>query len=465
MKILTRKMWVSAVLCTGLACSAQAATYNPGGGTDSNNYVLTENSQAQGNGTFSGTFNAGPYDLGVSSLTGNLTFGGVISGTAVSPLPNLTILAGAHSVILNGANTFSGDVVLESGTLQLGDASALGTSAGAFRTAAGSATLDLNGQAVAAENAGIATGTTFTNSSSTQASWGGNISISGANLTFNTSVGNIAVSGNVSGGGVIKTGAGVLTVSGDNLGLTAAWSVQQGTLKLGSANAVGIAVLMNGSGAAVDLNGQSVGSQTYQALANSTILNSASATASWNGTITLGAHDLTINTSAGDITANGALNGSGHIYKEGAEALTLTSTSTSFTGNLTINEGTVNFDGKSNFIIGASGINNAIDGTGSAVFDGTFSFDLTGAGTGIGNTWNIVAVASLNESWASNFSVFGFIHEGGGIWTRNNFGTHYQFSQTSGQLSVVPEPSAVALVGVAGLLLAGLARRRGSFPR
>lgn len=140
--------------------------------------------------------------------------------------------------------------------------------------------------------------------------------------------------------------------------------------------------------------------------------------------------------------------------------MTLTSASSTFTGNLTVDGGTVAFDGNSNFLIGASGISNAIDGTGSAVFDGTFYFDLLGAGTGLGNTWDIVDVVALTETWQSNFSVFGFTHGGGGVWTRNNSGTHYQFSQTSGQLSVIPEPSTLALAAVAGCLLLQVVRRR-----
>lgn len=110
--------------------------------------MLTENSaRTQGSGTFSGTFNAQGFDLRVDSLTGNLAFEGVIPGAAVSPLPNLTALAGNHTVLLNAANTFSGDVLLQSGTLQLGNASALGGPAGVFRTTLNPGTLDLNGQA------------------------------------------------------------------------------------------------------------------------------------------------------------------------------------------------------------------------------------------------------------------------------------------------------------------------------
>lgn len=139
----------------------------------------------------------------------------------------------------------------------------------------------------------------------------------------------------------------------------------------------------------------------------------------------------------------------------------MASTANTFTGNLTINAGTVAFDGDSDFVIGANGVNNSIDGTGSAIFNGSFTFVLTGIDTALGNAWEIVDVAALTETWASNFSVTGFSHAGGGVWTRNNSGTLYEFSQTTGQLSVIPEPSSLALAGVAGCLLAGgLAGRR-----
>ena len=135
-------------------------------------------------------------------------------------------------------------------------------------------------------------------------------------------------------------------------------------------------------------------------------------------------------------------------------------------GNYNINtgsQGAVTFSATSNvtFTIGASGINNAITSTatpGTVNLNGAFTFDLTGAGTTIGDSWQIVDSGSLTETYGSSFSVTGFT-ETDNVWTSAiDSGRQYQFEEATGVLSVVviPEPSAALL----GLLGAGLLFRR-----
>ncbi len=433
------------------------------GGTDTNDYTLTANGGADGYGVFSGNFTAQSHSLMiVSSANGTLTFDGTISGTAVSPLPTLNIFAANNEVILNGANTFSGDVILENGTLKLGNALALGSAAGVFRNNA-SATLDLNGQAIAAEQAETSGTTVFRNSSAVAASWGGAIAIGTGTLTFNASAGDITVGGAISSiGGAAKAGANVLTVSGNNTGLAGVWNLEAGTLKLGHANAVGGGIGVTGSGTTIDLNGQTLAAKPIQILnSNTTIANSAAGAATWAGTIlTSSGNDLAVATTSGNITLSGAITGAGNLSKSGSGTLILTSLSSTYTGNTTVGGGSVAFLGSSEFVIGASGINNSVGGSGAATFDGQFVFNLTAAGTTLGNTWNIVNVASLTETWGGSFGILGFSNAGGGVWTRDNLGTSYEFRQSTGQLSVVPEPSTVLLLAVPALAAALLRVRR-----
>ena len=56
---------------------------------------------------------------------------------------------GANTLTLTGSNTYTGPTMINAGTLQLGNSSALGSTAGGTTVAAG-ATLDLNGQTLAA---------------------------------------------------------------------------------------------------------------------------------------------------------------------------------------------------------------------------------------------------------------------------------------------------------------------------
>lgn len=441
------------------------------GSTNSDNYTLTTNGQVQGSGVFNGTFNAATHNLTVDSLTGDMFFYGAISGSAASPLPNLTVVAGAHTVHLNASNSFTGDLLLETGTLKIGDGHALGTGAGSFRSTLGAVFLDLNGQVVSAKPASIEANTTFLNSFASPASWGGAIGITSAILTFNASTGDLVVGGEISSGGfggVVKTGSNVLTASGDNSGLSGAWNLEQGTLRFGHSNAVGTAVLVSAAGTTVDLNGQTMAARPIQVGATSvTILNSAATAAEWNGVIetTLSNSEVTFHASAGDLVINGPIKQSsspGSVSIHGPNLTTFTSASNNYTGNTSLAGGNLSLANGSflGFVIGAHAANNAITGSGSVFLDGQFGFSLTGASTNLGDSWQIVHAGPLTATWGTNFGVLDFADLGLGLWQRTQSGATYLFSESTGQLSVVPEPSTLLLAAAGGTLLLVLRRRR-----
>ncbi len=120
-----------------------------------------------------------------------------------------------------------------------------------------------------------------------------------------------------------------------------------------------------------------------------------------------------------------------------------------YTGDTTVNAGkalALADDGQLLFVIGANGVNNAVGGTGSVFFDGDFVFDLTGASTTEGDMWSVVDAANLSETFGATFSVAGFTDVGDDLWTKDN----YQFDESTGALSVIPEPVALGLVAFAG---------------
>lgn len=192
-------------------------------------------------------------------------------------------------------------------------------------------------------------------------------------------------------------------------------------------------------------------------------------------TINLGANTLILHpaTAAGasndGIELNGVISGAGGLTQQtsaltGAGTMIGTTTlnaNNTYTGDTLINNGTLALSstGGLKFVIGADGVNNQITGVGTVSLDGLFTFDLTNASTTINDSWNIVDVATLTESFTSNFAIAGFTPDAGGIlWNGSANGADYQFSEFSGVLTVIPEPSAALLGGLGALCL--LRRRR-----
>ena len=109
---------------------------------------------------------------------------------------------------------------------------------------------------------------------------------------------------------------------------------------------------------------------------------------------------------------------------------------------------------------------------GGAIADGTHA-DLpttglikTGAGTIIGNSWNIINVSTLTETFNGTFSVVGFTRQGGstgaGLWDGSANSAQYQFDTASGLLTVLPERSTWALLAFSLTTIMVLRRRRQS---
>lgn len=165
------------------------------------------------------------------------------------------------------------------------------------------------------------------------------------------------------------------------------------------------------------------------------------------GSMNITATGGTLSPSNGNITVQSTVTGSGPLTINSAAAYgaIFTNGSNTFTGNISVqgtSSLTLSSTGNLKFAIGANGVNNSISGTGSqaATFDGTFTFDLSGAATSPGSSWTIVNVATLAETYGTNFSVAGFTDNGNGTWTSSN--GIYKFTEATGVLAVaiVPPP-------------------------
>lgn len=150
--------------------------------------------------------------------------------------------------------------------------------------------------------------------------------------------------------------------------------------------------------------------------------------------------------------SNGSTNGSNTVF--------FTNGGNTYNGTLTVASGSsfnLASTGLLNFTIGASGVNNSVLGAGTASFNGTFAFDLSGAaGSG---SWTIVDTSTLTESFAATFNVAGWTDNADNTWSLSN----YTFSELTGVLTAtaIPESSTSAVL-MGGLILGvvGMVRRR-----
>jgi len=315
-------------LGTGLV-TINGGTLGPGG-SDRNltNSVLVNGNFALGNTGAKLTLSGGMNLNGaVRTITNNTSRTSIISGVVSNGGLNL---AGAGTLFLSGANTYSGDTTLSAGTLTVSNSLALQNStlvysAGTAQFGNGSTAYTLGGlsgsKALGLTNMG---GTAIA-------------------LTVGNNSSNTAYSGVLSAGGSLtKTGTGALTLSGANT-FTGGLTLNNGTLLVGNTAALGSNVN------AVTINGGTLASasSTAYTLAQATTLggdlklgqaSGGTGALTLSGAMDLGASVRKITVDNTLDTISGGIYGAGGITKEGAGTLVLSGTN-SFTGNLTLNTG------------------------------------------------------------------------------------------------------------------------------
>ena len=418
--------------------------------TGANNYTVTGGTLSSGTGNVATNSDLIIHQYGSGSLT--------INSTIANGLGNQTLTkTGTGTLVLDSSNSYTGQTFVNGGVLSISANNQLG----AVGTGAA---LNLNGtlqatSTFALDNSGANKRIIIVggNGAGFDVTDSNTLTVSGA-LTTQTS-GNPLLP---SGGGLVLTSSGtgngtlLLTNAGNNFigGVT----INGGTLKQGVAGA------LNSSG----FNTLTFGSATNEKLQlngfNATVsgLTSASTNAVVENASAANATFAVIN--GADNTYNGTIqNGTGagtlDVSKAGAGTLTLGGVNT-YTGNTTVTSGTLVLADNAGlkFVIAGNGISNKVTGTGTATFDGDFTFDLTGAGTTPGDSWTIADVTS--QTFSSTFTVVGFTDNLDNTWSKINGGTTYKFSELNGIMNVVPEPSVVFLVALGLPVIICLRRRK-----
>ncbi|HAD12874.1 MAG TPA: hypothetical protein DCF33_10615, partial [Saprospirales bacterium] len=270
-----------------------------------------------------------------------LTYGGIIAG-------NGSLVASSAStgtVVLTGANTYTGITQVVFGALSIGNGGTTGS--------------------IPSTSIGLLDAT--------------------AQLVFNRSD-NITYSAVISGSGsVTKQGAGTLTLTNANT-YTGATTISAGTLQLGTASEriSNSSALTVNAGATFDLNGFS---ESVASLAGA-----GTVTSNVAGAVTV-AHVGNTNTTFSGVIQNGS--GTVALTKAGTGTLTLTGANT-YTGNTSISAGTLSIgNGTTAGSIASASINN----------NGTLTFNLP-AGT-YANTAVISGAGGVTKSGAGTLTLSG----------------------------------------------------------
>lgn len=427
--------------------------------------------------TFTGgvTINAGTLQLGNGSTTGSLAGSGAVvnngvfrinRSNAVAQGTDFGLISGSGSLVkdatntvtLSLANTFSGNVTVNAGTLQLGNASALGTTAGSTTVVSGASLVLNDGITVTGESVTIGgtgngvRGVIRVNSGN--ATWAGPVIINSVSpstgLNQETRLGgSVTAGGTLTFAGVISGGDGT-GMSPGPLGYAATVAIRSNsntdTVVLSAANTFNgdlglfygnlrlsdgdnripvtarlLCASFSGGPNKLDLNGtnqQLAGLTNYDTTGNLVTITNESLTAS----------TLTINTSDSGLIFSGPVAGNLAFVKSGSGDLTLNGAN-SYTGDTSVTAGilalgqatladssTVRLTaGKLNLAHGAADTVQALYLNGTQVAAGTYGATGSGAaniddahfsGSGTLNVTTGPAIDPL-VSWASGFGLTG----------------------------------------------------------
>jgi autotransporter-associated beta strand protein len=395
---------------------------------------------------------------------------------------------GAGTLLLNAANTFTGGIELNAGRIQIQDGANEGTMLGASSntlTFTGNAELyNSNNQATLPQGITINSGVTgtlggaFGERTQVNGVFGGSgkLVVQGYSAGFDVEL--LSTANTFTGAIDLRSGDGVTLGVRSLVDSTGAGNISLQS----SSNSGGHFEYMSGATSNLTLDNRQIelavnGNSGTNLGRQAKLSNNSSSTT--GGTFVVNTSLVVTGTGnknfilGGGNTMNNAFNGdivdaigtsTLTLYKQDGGKWILGGQNT-YEGNTIVDAGTLELADNASmlFMVGDDQVNNRIVGDASNAtlnLNGIFYFDLTNASITAGDFWNIVDVGNLNESFSSTFEVFstlGAFTQISDVWSIQENGTTYEFSEATGILTVIPEPRA-ALLGAIGLLM--LLRRR-----
>ena len=333
-----------------------------------------------------------------------LTYGGIAAGAGT-----LT-KAGTGTLILSGANTYTGATAISAGTLQLGATNTVPS--GSAVTVSGGATFDLHGFSDAIGSlAGAGTVTSGAAGAVTLTAGANNGSTTFSGIIQNGSgtvaltkggTGTMTLSSANTYSGATTVSAGVLDVQNNSsLGTTVGATTVTGGAALqldGSGLVVAEPVTLNGTGiAAGGALRQVANSNTWSGaitLGSASRINAAAGTLAVTGGITNGGFLLTVGGAGNTTISSTAISGTGGLTKDGTGTLTLSASNT-YTGATTVTAGTLLVNGsQSSSAVSLNG--GTLGGTGTVG-----AITSTGSGGSVTPGVGVGILSSGNVNWTS----------------------------------------------------------------
>ncbi|TAE73440.1 MAG: hypothetical protein EAZ65_00525 [Verrucomicrobia bacterium] len=401
----------------------------------------------------------------------DFTFGGILGGgTANDNNFNFTKSA-AGRLILTGINTLTGTTTISGGTLELGNATNTLPNSSPVNVNGG--TLDIADKtdtigALTVTN-GTITGSTGVLTAASCAGKAGTISailagssnLSGTTTTWLTkdTVGTLELAAANTFTGNITVTAGRLTLSNSAAVGSVAGSDRKGIIVQGGGRSLGlkggitlpayldiIASSNSGDGSGIENvseDNEITGPVYFSTGLSALNISSTSGKLTISGdvsmtttarTLYLGGASVADNTISGDISESTAA--IMPLIKQGEGTWTLSGTNT-YKGNTSVFSGTLVLasGGSTRLLPKADGSSNKFTGIGTLTLDGALDIDLTEATTA--DSWLLVDVENLNETYGTNFTVTGFAETAAesGIWEKSEGANLYTFTESTGVLT------------------------------